>query len=255
MVKLCGGSITIDGRDISKMGLHTVRRALSIIPQDPVMFTGSLLDNLDPFRERSEGEVWKALETVRLADFARGEGAADGAGLELHVSEGGGNLSVGQRQLVCLARALLRQPAILILDEATASVDYETDRLIQEAIRAEFRGTSLTIAHRLNTVMDSDRIVVLEAGKIAEQGRPSEMLENLDGYLSRMVAATGDKQAQYLTSLAHGEAPNTPRSTTEEDTAGSTDSADPMSPMGSSRSGSSWVDVDQSPTGPGPRSP
>ena len=190
------------------------------------------MDNLDPFRERTQAEVWQALDTVRLGEWARGEGQ----GLEMHVSrmmslagllrfqrfqrqscgqvsEGGGNLSVGQRQLVCLARALLRQPAILLLDEATASVDYETDRAIQRAIRAEFRGTSMTIAHRLNTVMDSDRIVVLEAGRVAEQGAPAAMLDNTTGWLSRMVAATGEKQAAHLRLLAQGECPDTPRST------------------------------------------
>ena len=190
------------------------------------------MDNLDPFRERTQAEVWQALDTVRLGEWARGEGE----GLEMHVSrmmslagllrfqrfqrqpcgqvsEGGGNLSVGQRQLVCLARALLRQPAILLLDEATASVDYETDRAIQRAIRAEFRGTSMTIAHRLNTVMDSDRIVVLEAGRVAEQGAPAAMLDNTTGWLSRMVAATGEKQAAHLRLLAQGECPDTPRST------------------------------------------
>ena len=129
------------------------------------------------------------------------------------LTAGGENLSVGQRQLVCLARALLRQPAILLLDEATASVDYETDRAIQRAIRAEFRGTSMTIAHRLNTVMDSDRIVVLEAGRVAEQGAPAAMLDNTTGWLSRMVAATGEKQAAHLRLLAQGECPDTPRST------------------------------------------
>ena len=207
MVEICGGTIFIDGQDISKLGLHTLRRALSIIPQDPVMFTGSLWDNLDPFRERDEKDVWHALRTVQLADWAR----SDSAGLDLHVSEGGGNMSVGQRQLVCLARALLRKPSILILDEATASVDYETDRLIQDAIRLRFTGTSMTIAHRLNTVMDTDQIVVMDSGHVAEQGAPATLLDET-GYLSGMINSLGENEAAYLTALARGETVFTPPS-------------------------------------------
>eukprot|EP01052_Picozoa_sp_SAG31_P031801 SAG31_NODE_3412_length_4303_cov_2.825167_1_plen_199_part_00 len=192
------------------------------------MFTGSIWENLDPFHEHNEAEIWKVLKTVRLADWVRSESG----GLNMHVSEGGGNLSIGQRQLVCLARALLRRPVILLLDEATASVDYETDRLIQHAIRNEFHGTSLTIAHRLNTVMDSDRVVVMDAGK-AEQGPPLDMLKNQDGWLYKMVHSAGEKQAAYLTNLAIAKE------------RGATPPATPRSDAGSSSSGGSWIDLAQ----------
>eukprot|EP00752_Nemacystus_decipiens_P009274 g8285.t1 len=163
MVEPSAGGITIDGVDALRLGLQDLREAISIIPQDPVMFCGTIRDNLDPFGRSDDVTIWAALEAARLAPYVSGlEGK-----LDAEVSEGGENLSLGQRQLVCLARAVLRRNKILVMDEATANVDVDTDALIQEAIRKEFSGcTVLTIAHRLNTIMDSDRILVMEDGRV-----------------------------------------------------------------------------------------
>ncbi|XP_076338372.1 multidrug-Resistance like Protein 1 isoform X1 [Tachypleus tridentatus] len=175
IIEAAGGSISIDGVDISKIGLHDLRSKLTIIPQDPVLFSGTLRMNLDPFNKYSDEEIWRALEHSHLKSFVSGLEA----GLEHEVAEGGENLSVGQRQLVCLARALLRKTKILVLDEATAAVDLETDDLIQATIRKEFSDcTVLTIAHRLNTIMDYTRVVVLDQGKIIEFDSPEALLKD-----------------------------------------------------------------------------
>ncbi|XP_066291271.1 multidrug resistance-associated protein 1-like isoform X7 [Branchiostoma lanceolatum] len=173
IIEAAGGDIEIDGVNISKIGLHDLRGRITIIPQDPVLFSGTLRMNLDPFDSRTDQDIWVALELSHLKDFVMGLGAQ----LEHEVSEGGENLSVGQRQLVCLARALLRKSKILVLDEATAAVDLETDDLIQSTIRTQFADcTVLTIAHRLNTIMDSTRVLVLDAGRIAEFDSPQDLI-------------------------------------------------------------------------------
>ncbi|XP_016158299.1 PREDICTED: canalicular multispecific organic anion transporter 2 isoform X2 [Ficedula albicollis] len=167
------GEIKIDGVKISEIGLHDLRSRLTIIPQDPVLFSGTLRMNLDPFNKYSDEEIWKALELSHLKRFVSSQQSM----LDYECSEGGENLSVGQRQLVCLARALLRKTRILILDEATAAIDLETDDLIQMTIRTQFVDcTVLTIAHRLNTIMDYTRVLVLDNGTIAEFDTPANLI-------------------------------------------------------------------------------
>ena len=167
------GSIVIDGVEATKLGLRDLRAKISIIPQDPLVFSGSLRRNLDPFSEHDDAELWTVLQEVHLATAVRDLKG----GLATEMREGGSNLSVGQRQLLCLARAVLRKNRILVMDEATANVDPRTDALIQEQIRDKFREcTVLTVAHRLETVMDYDRILVMADGQVAEFGRPYELL-------------------------------------------------------------------------------
>ncbi|XP_048588131.1 multidrug resistance-associated protein 1 [Nematostella vectensis] len=173
MLEAAGGKIVIDGVDIAKIGLHDLRSRLTIIPQDPVLFSGTLRFNLDPFDAYSDEDLWEVLEVSHLKAFASGLPE----GLLHPIAEGGENLSVGQRQLVCLARALLRKSKVLVLDEATAAVDLETDELIQNTIRTEFaERTVLTIAHRLNTIMDYTRVLVMDRGCTREFDSPQNLL-------------------------------------------------------------------------------
>ncbi|XP_015764590.1 PREDICTED: multidrug resistance-associated protein 1-like [Acropora digitifera] len=173
ILERAGGKILIDGIDISKLGLQDLRSRLTIIPQDPVLFSGTLRLNLDPFDSHTDEELWGILELSHLKNFVSGLEQ----GLLYPVTEEGGNLSVGQRQLVCLARALLRKSKVLVLDEATAAVDLETDELIQQTIRREFSDrTIFTIAHRLNTIMDYTRVMVLDNGSIIEFDSPNSLI-------------------------------------------------------------------------------
>lgn len=174
IIEAASGHIEIDNLDTSTIGLADLRHKLSIIPQDSQAFEGTLRDNLDPNREYDDTELWRVLELSHLKPHIQ---TLEG-GLEATIAEGGSNLSVGQRQLLSIARALLTPSTILVLDEATAAVDVETDQLIQRTIREEFKDrTILTIAHRLNTIMDSDKIVVLDKGTVAEFDTPSTLLE------------------------------------------------------------------------------
>ncbi|XP_015109425.1 probable multidrug resistance-associated protein lethal(2)03659 isoform X2 [Diachasma alloeum] len=187
------GNIIIDGVETSEIGLHDLRSKISIIPQEPFLFSGSLRRNLDPFDLYPDSLLWGALEDVELKEM----------GLTAHINEGGSNLSVGQRQLVCLARAIVKNNRILVLDEATANVDPRTDELIQKTIRVKFAEcTVLTIAHRLNTVMDSDRILLMDAGQVVEFDHPHILLQNEAGYLLSMVKETGKMMQDVLTAVA-----------------------------------------------------
>ncbi|XP_051568184.1 ATP-binding cassette sub-family C member 4-like [Myxocyprinus asiaticus] len=193
------GKIFIDGVLTSEIGLHDLRQKMSIIPQDPVLFTGTMRKNLDPFSQHSDQDLWSALEEVQLKTVVEELPSK----LETELAESGSNFSVGQRQLVCLARAILRKNRILIIDEATANVDPRTDELIQKTIREKFKEcTVLTIAHRLNTIVNSDRILVLDAGRIHEYDNPHVLLQNQNGIFYKMVQQTGKAEAASLVQTA-----------------------------------------------------
>lgn len=209
------GSIVIDGVDISKIKLHDLRSRLSIIAQDPVLFSGTIRSNLDPFNEYQDHELREALERCHLAASssaastiaAEPGNATDGtltpgnvnpfASLTSPVTEGGLNLSQGQRQLLCLARAVVARPKVMVLDEATSAVDKATDELIQRSIREEFKNSTLiVIAHRLSTIADFDRILVMRDGKVAEFGTPKELMETEgEGVFRAMVNDSGERDA------------------------------------------------------------
>lgn len=184
IIEPSGGIIEIDGQDISQLGLHNLRSRLTVIPQDPVLFSGSFRRNFDPFEKHTDAEIWKALELSHLKRFVD----SLESGLNYEIAEGGENLSVGQKQLVCLTRALLRKSKVLVLDEATAAVDIETDELIQGTIRKEFSDcTIVTIAHRLNTIMDYDRIIVMDKGTIVEFDSPADLLKDTKSIFHSMA--------------------------------------------------------------------
>ncbi|KAI0230545.1 Multidrug resistance-associated protein 1 [Lamellibrachia satsuma] len=188
IIEPLSGKILIDGLDIADMGLHDLRSKLTIIPQDPVLFSGTMRMNLDPFDEYQDEELWTALEHAHMKAFIKSLSEQ----LDFKCTEGGENLSVGQRQLVWLARALLRKTKILILDEATAAVDLETDDLIQSTIRTEFAEcTVLTIAHRLNTIMDNTRILVLDNGEVKEFDSPKTLVSNKTSIFYGMAKDAG----------------------------------------------------------------
>ncbi|XP_016945207.3 probable multidrug resistance-associated protein lethal(2)03659 [Drosophila suzukii] len=194
------GAIVIDKRDTKEMGLHDLRSKISIIPQEPVLFSGTMRYNLDPFEQYPDEKLWNALEEVHLKE----EISELPTGLQSSISEGGTNFSVGQRQLVCLARAILRENRILVMDEATANVDPQTDALIQTTIRNKFKDcTVLTIAHRLNTIMDSDKVLVLDAGQVVEFGSPYELLTQSETKVFHgMVMQTGKASFDHLLKVA-----------------------------------------------------
>ncbi|KAE9621882.1 hypothetical protein Lal_00032724 [Lupinus albus] len=184
LIEPSSGSILIDNINISDIGLHDLRIHLSIIPQDPTLFEGTIRGNLDPLEDHSDKDIWEALDKSQLGEIIREKGQQ----LDTPVLENGDNWSVGQRQLVSLGRALLKQSKILVLDEATASVDTATDNLIQKIIRNEFRDcTVCTIAHRIPTVIDSDLVLVLSDGRVAEFDTPSRLLEDKSSMFLKLV--------------------------------------------------------------------
>ncbi|XP_049887665.1 ATP-binding cassette sub-family C member 4-like [Pectinophora gossypiella] len=189
------GKVKIDGVDTHGVAKQELRSKISIIPQEPVLFSAPLRYNLDPFDSYSDDDIWRALEQVELKEAI--------PAIDFKVSEGGSNFSVGQRQLVCLARAILRSNKILVMDEATANVDPQTDALIQKTIRREFSAcTVITIAHRLNTIMDSDRVLVMDKGEVAEFDHPYLLLSNPNSIFTFMVNETGPNMSKVLIEMA-----------------------------------------------------
>lgn len=184
------GRIVIDGVDISQLRLEDLRTSVAVVPQEPVLFSGTLRESLDPFEQHSDDAIYSAIERVRLWPFF----SSLPHGLATVVHEGGFNFSCGQRQLICLARALLRNNRIIVLDEATASIDVQTDFAIQRAIREEFSGaTVLVVAHRLGTILDSDFIVGLREGSVVEAGSPTELLSSASSLLGQFVREAQSK--------------------------------------------------------------
>jgi ATP-binding cassette, subfamily C (CFTR/MRP), member 1 len=197
MVELSGGSITIDGVNIADVGLEDLRTRMSIIPQDPTLFKGTVRSNLDPFGLHADLDLWSALrqaglvesESVVSAEQAKEDSKTGGARITLDatVEEEGLNFSLGQRQMMALARALVRGSQIIVCDEATSSVDFETDAKIQNTIMTAFKGkTLLCIAHRLKTIISYDRIVVMDQGEIAELDTPINLFDKQDGIFRGM---------------------------------------------------------------------
>lgn len=186
----------MSGVDISSLGLHTLRTHMSVISQVPVLFSGcSVRENLDPFHVHSDETLQKALDNVHMTQVIQDLPQ----GWDSLVAEGGSNFSVGQRQLLCLARAILCKNKVLVCDEPTANVDRQTDALLQEALQKSFQdSTILSVAHRLDTVIQNDYILVLGHGHVLEFGRPADLLEKENGHFSGMVRDTGESMAQDL---------------------------------------------------------
>lgn len=174
------GSLTIDDVDLRKIGLFDLRRKISIIPQKPVLFTASVRDNLDPLGKYEDEDLWEALESSELGNLFDS--------LEFKIENRGNNISAGEKQLICFARAILADNKILILDEATANVDCYTNEIIQNIIKKRFKNcTVLTVAHRLSTVSDSDKIVAMKAGEVVEYSDPDTLLKQKDGYFYDLI--------------------------------------------------------------------
>ncbi|XP_023241992.1 multidrug resistance-associated protein 4-like [Centruroides sculpturatus] len=172
---------------------------MHILFQDPMLFTGPLRRNMDPFNEYSEEMLWKAIEEVQLKEVI----IKLPGGLDSHLTEGGRNFSVGERQLICLARTILRQNKILVMDEATSNIDKRTDSCLQKIIREKFEScTVLTIAHRLHTIIDSDRVLVLDTGRVQDFDSPYALLKNVNGIFYNLVKKTGVTSMNELYEIA-----------------------------------------------------
>jgi len=183
------GAIFIDSVDITKIGLHDLRSNISIVPQSPDLFEGTLRENIDPVGEHSDADIWIALSQAHLKEYVD----TLPEGLDAPVREGGSSLSAGQRQLLCFARALLRKSKILVLDEATSAVDLDTDQAIQGIIKGPAFAdvTIFTIAHRLNTIIDSDRVLVMDTGEVAELDTPENLLADKDSIFYSLAHEAG----------------------------------------------------------------
>ncbi|XP_044727747.1 ATP-binding cassette sub-family C member 4-like [Chrysoperla carnea] len=190
-LSIIDGDIIIDDVNIQLIGLKDLRSSISIIPQQPVLFSATMRFNLDPFEKFDDHTLWNVLEDVKLKHCI--------TSLDFEIQSGGTNFSIGQRQLICLARAILKQNKILVLDEATANVDPLTDALIQRTIREKFQAcTVITIAHRLNTIMDSDKVLVMDAGQMVEFDHPCKLLQNENGFFYKLVQETGISLLDYF---------------------------------------------------------
>jgi ABC-type multidrug transport system fused ATPase/permease subunit len=215
------GKILIDNVDIGLIGLRDLREAITIVPQEPTLFMGTIRTNLDPFDLYTDEQIFDALRRVHLigpdestssaaslllpqtpkirlpeedGEASRPETATNKnifLDLSSPVTESGNNLSQGQRQLLCLARAMLKNPSLLVMDEATASIDYSTDTKIQETIR-ELTSTIITIAHRLQTIVDYDKVLVLDKGEVMEYAHPWELMRKKDSIFRSMCDMSGD---------------------------------------------------------------
>lgn len=192
MVEVSSGRICIDGVDISTVGLRDLRSRLSIVSQDPIVFTGTVRENLDPAGERSDAELLRALKRVQLVEDT-GDVRFK---LDMELLPGGSNMSAGERQLLTMARAILSRARCCVLDEATSAVDLETDSKIKAVVRNEFRDkTVMIIAHRLDTVIECDKILVMDGGSCVELGTPAELALKTDGIFSHLVNETGPQAA------------------------------------------------------------
>lgn len=204
MVELSEGAVLIDGIDISRIGLHDLRSRMAIVPQDPVLFNGTIRSNLDPTGNYNDSQLWDALHRVHMRNAIEsisGSMDGDGHGLDLIVQEKGSNFSAGERQLLSLARAILSGVKIVVLDEASASLDNHTDMLVQKTVREQLSDcTVLTIAHRLATIADSDRVLVVDAGEVVEFDTPSKLLDS-GGYFAKLVEETGRIESALLRAI------------------------------------------------------
>ncbi|CAG8447380.1 10995_t:CDS:10 [Ambispora gerdemannii] len=199
IVELTEGQILIDDINISTIGLRDLRNKIAIIPQEPVIFAGTIKSNLDPFNTCTDEEIWQSLNAVHLTEKVKSLPDK----LETPVLENGRNFSFGQRQLFCIARALLKKTNILVLDEATSAVDSQTDHLFQETIKKNFANhTVLTIAHRLNTIMEAERILCLNEGRVVEFDTPLRLLDNPDGFFYQLITGSGPEAAERLKQIA-----------------------------------------------------
>lgn len=194
----CSGQVRIDDVDLDSISLKYRRKGMSIIPQEPIIFSTTVRENLDPYNQYSDADIWSALEQCELKDVIVRE-----KGLDIVFGQRGVNLSVGQRQLFCLARALLRKSNILVIDEATANVDGATDASVQSTIRENFRhATVITVAHRLHTIMNSDMIMVFEKGELVEFDKPLTLLNDPSSLFSKMAAQSGAENFEFLRNAA-----------------------------------------------------